>query len=417
MSDSKRAADMLARAPLSAGAAAPLSGIRVLDLTQVVAGPYCTTMLADMGADVVKVERPDHGDDLRSVGRYPGREEHEDYFNANNRSKRSIALDLKNQEDRGVAQALATRAHILVENFAPGTTERLGMDWPTLERINPQLLYCSISGFGQTGPYRSRLALDPVIQAVSGVMSVTGEPSGRPMQIGAPIGDVLAGMFAAYAIVAMLRVVEKERRGRSIDISMQDALLAALGPRMGETLQGQRLPDRLGNENPMRVPADTYMTADGRHLSIICQNQRHWAPLCRALAHEEWIEVARFATPAARLENRAALNDAIAAVLISRSVAEWLNRLEAERVPCARVNDYREALEDPQVAHRRLVQALDHPTAGRIRVVGPPWIIGGLETPLFAPPLLGEHGDEVRRDWLGEGEAGESAPRRISEEA
>lgn len=380
---------------------APLSGVRVLDLTQVVAGPYCATMLADMGADVVKLERPGHGDDLRTVGRYPGRHAHEDYFNANNRSRRSIALDLKDDSDRRIAHALAAKAHVVVENFAPGTTKRLGMDWETLKEINGRLLYCSISGFGQTGPYRTRLALDPVIQAVSGIMSVTGEPEGRPMQVGAPIADVLAGMFAAYAVVAMLRVVDAEGRGRRIDVSMQDAMLAALGPRMGETLQGQRNPDRMGNENPMRVPADTYRTADGRYLAVICQNQRHWAPLCRALRRPEWTDDPRFATPAARLANRDLLNAAVARTLAAGPVAEWLERMEEERVPCARVNNYREALDDPQVAHRGLVREFAHPTAGAIRVVGPPWIISGMDTPMFPPPLLDEHGEAVIRDWLG----------------
>lgn len=381
-------------------AAPPLAGLRVLDLTQVVAGPYCTTMLADMGADVVKVERPDHGDDLRMVGRYPGREEHEDYFNANNRSKRSIALDLKNEADRRVAHELAFKAHVLVENFAPGTAARLGMDWETLSSANPRLVYCSISGFGQTGPYRSRLALDPVIQAVAGNMSVTGEPNGRPLQVGAPLADVLAGMFGAFAIVSVLRSAERDGVGRCIDISMQASMIAALGPRMGETLQAGRVPDRLGNENPMRVPADTYMTADQRYVSIICQNQRHWAPLCRALGREDLKDDPRFVTPAARLAHRAAVNAEIVAIMKTRTAADWIERLEAERVPCARVNDYREALEDPQVEHRGLVRECVHPTAGSIRVVGPPWIIEGVESAIFSPPRLGEHGADVIADWL-----------------
>jgi crotonobetainyl-CoA:carnitine CoA-transferase CaiB-like acyl-CoA transferase len=388
-------------------APAPLAGVRVLDLTQVVAGPFCTTMLADMGADIVKVERPDHGDDLRTVSRYPGREDHEDYFNANNRSKRSIALDLKLDADRDVAHALARKANVVVENFAPGTAARLGMDWKTLKAINPRLVYCSISGFGQTGPYRSRLALDPVIQAVAGNMSVTGEPDGRPLQVGAPLADVLAGIFGAYAIVALLRAVERDGVGRFTDISMQAAMVAALGPRMGETLQANRIPQRMGNENPMRVPADAYSSADDRYVSIICQNQRHWEPLCHALDRADMIHDPRFATPTARLSNRAILNSEIARVMKQKTAAEWVARLDAQRVPCARVNDYREALEDPQIIDRGLIHTLDHPTAGRIRVVGPPWIIEGVESPMFPPPRLGEHSREVLADWLGHGVAAE----------
>jgi crotonobetainyl-CoA:carnitine CoA-transferase CaiB-like acyl-CoA transferase len=389
-------------ASTTAVACVPLAGIRVLDLTQVIAGPYCTTMLADMGADVVKVERSDHGDDLRTVGRYPGREQHEDYFNANNRSKRSIALDLKIDADREIAHSLARKAHVLVENFAPGTAERLGMGWETLRVLNPKLIYCSISGFGQSGPYRSRLALDPVIQAIAGNMSVTGEPDGRPLQVGAPLADVMAGMFAAYAIVSVLRSSERDGVGRYVDVSMQAAMVAALGPRMGETLQANRVPERFGNENPMRVPADAYSTADGRYVSIICQSQRNWEPLCRALGREDLAHDPRFATPSARLENRTVLNAAIVKLMAQKSSTEWIRRLEAERVPCAQVNDYREALDDPQIADRHLVRSLDHPTSGTIRVVGPPWIVDGTETPMFAPPRLGEHTDPILRDWLGQ---------------
>lgn len=385
----------------------PLAGLRVLDLTQVVAGPYCTGMLADMGADIVKVEKPDGGDDLRTVGHYPGREEHQDYFNANNRSKRSIVLDLKREDDRKIAYQLTKKADVLVENFAPGTAGRLGMDWETLKELNPRLIYCSISGFGQSGPYRNRLALDPVIQAVAGNMSVTGEPGGKPMQVGAPLADVMAGMFGAFAIVSLLRIVERDGVGRYIDISMQASMIAALGPRMGETLQAGSVPQRIGNENPMRVPADTYLASDGHYIAIICQNQRHWAPLCRALRREELVDDPRFSTPKLRLKNRETLNGLISGIINTDVAAQWIKSLEAERVPCARVNDYREALEDPQVVYRGQVRKLDHPTAGTIRVVGPPWVIDGIGTPMYPPPLLGEDMAKVMADWLGSKNAAE----------
>ena len=226
--------------------------MRVLDLTNVIAGPFCTTMLADMGADVVKLERHRVGDTLREIGRYAGREAHQDYFNANNRSKRSIELDLKTTGELAVALDLAAAADILVENYAAGTTDRLGIGYEAVRRRNPRIVYCSISGFGQTGPYRDRPALDPIIQAVAGLMSVTGGPQDVPLMTGAPLADVIAGMFAAYAAVAALRRAERSGVGQFIDISMQDALLAAQGPRMGEVLQTGRSPARHGNENPMR---------------------------------------------------------------------------------------------------------------------------------------------------------------------
>ena len=391
---------MTTQDPASINTDAPLAGVRVLDLTAVVAGPFCTTMLADMGAEIVKVERADRGDDTRTATRYQGREGHEDYFNALNRSKYSIALDLKRPAARDAARALAAKANIVVENFKPGTAARLGMGWDDLKAINPGLLYCSISGFGQDGPSRDRLALDTVIQAISGLMSVTGEPEGEPMLAGTSICDILSGMFAAYAIVSALHAVRRDGKGRHIDLSMQAAAIAVLSSRMGETLQADRLPPRMGNENPMRVPANSYATRDGRFIQIIVLNQDHWAPFCRALGRPEWIDDPRFATPPLRVQNRSTLNDLTAAEFVQRDAAEWSERLTAERQAFAPVKNYREALTDPQVEHRGLVKTLDHPTAGKIRVVGPPWSISDCDTPMHAPPTLGQHTDAVLRRWL-----------------
>ncbi len=378
----------------------PLGRFRVLDLTQVLSGPHCTQMLADLGADIVKVERPGYGDDLRNTLAYTGREEHQDYFYANNRSKRSIALDLKSAPDRDIARALAREADIVVENFAPGTAARLGMAWDDLKPINPRLVYCSISGFGQTGPYRDRLALDPVIQAVAGIMSVTGTQDGPPLQIGAPLADVMAGMYAAYAIVGALHGVRDSGEGRYIDISMQETMLAALGPRMGETLQAGKLPGRHGNGNPLRVPAESYRTADGRYLAIICMSDRFWPPICRAIGRSDLAEDPRYVKMVNRVAARATIDAMISEIFAQRTVDEWIPVLEAERVPFARVNDYGEALADEQVAHRELVRELEHPTSGPIRVVGPPWQMTGGSRPSSSPPLLGEHTTEILRDWL-----------------
>ncbi|NKB56344.1 MAG: CoA transferase [Alphaproteobacteria bacterium] len=378
----------------------PLGRFRVLDLTQVLSGPHCTQMLADLGADVVKVERPGFGDDLRNTLAYEGREDHQDYFYANNRSKRSIALDLKSPRDRDVAHALAKQADIVVENFAPGTAARLDMAWEDLQAINPRLVYCSISGFGQTGPARDRLALDPVIQAIAGVMSVTGAPGTPPMQIGAPLADVMAGMYAAYAIVGALHGVRDTGEGRYIDISMQDTMLAALGPRMGETLQAGRLPQRQGNGNPLRVPAESYRTADGRYIAIICMSDRFWPPVCRAVGRDDLIDDPRYTKMADRVADRSAIDAMLSEIFVQRTADEWVPILETERVPFARVNDYAEALSDPQVEHRGLVRELQHATSGAIRVVGPPWQMSGDPLPSQPPPLLGEHTADVLHEWL-----------------
>lgn len=384
----------------TAEACRPLAHVRVLDLTQVVAGPFCTMMLANLGAEVVKIEAPGRGDDLRAVGRYPGREAHEDYFNAANNSKKSIELDLKNPTHREVGQALATQADIVVENFAPGTAARLGMGWDDLHALNPRLLYCSISGFGQTGPYRERLAMDPIIQAISGIMSVTGYPKSGPTAIGAPLADVITGMFGAYAIVGMLHQVQEEGRGRYIDVSMQAAMLATLGPRMGGALNAGISPDRIGNQNPMRVPSDVYHTLDGAHVYLMVHHDRVWAPFCRAVERPEWIDDARFATNRLRCEHRDVLNRLVFERFAACDVADITARLAAERVPHAVVNDYVEAVADPQVLHRGVVQEVTHRSSGPIRVIGPPWLVDGHPVRVGPPPALGEHLDDVLRNWL-----------------
>lgn len=380
----------------------PLAGIQVLDLTRVIAGPYCTMMLADMGADVVKIEEPLKGDELRWVGRYSGRALHdEDYFNASNRSKRSIGLNLKNQVERDIAQELARTADVVVENFSPGVAERLGMGWEALSKQNPRLIYCSISGFGQSGPYRNRLALDPIIQAVSGVMSVTGNADEAPMQIGAPLSDVVAGMFGAYSIAAALSGRALTQKGRYIDISMQDAMLAVLGPRMGEALQAGINPQRHGNENPMRVPANSYQTKDGDYIAIIVQNDNHWEGFCKAISRADLFQMPDFKTMKERVLHRKHLDDVVANEFLLRGTEEWASRLEECRIPYARVNTYLEAVDDTQVKYRKLIKEITHPVSGNIKVVGAPWVLDRDKDEVFPPPLLGEHTSEILQGWLG----------------
>lgn len=388
-----------------ASGAGALAGVKVLDFSHVIAGPYCAMMLADMGADVVKVERRNGGDDLRTVGRYPGRRpEDEDYFYMLNRRKRSIALDLKSPEDRALVRDLAAEADVVLQNFAPGTAERLGIGAEELRAHNPKLVYCAISGFGQTGSLRDRLALDPIIQSMSGVMSVTGEPDGPPLQIGAPVADVVAGMFGAYAIVSALLQVERTGQGAFIDISMLESMIAVLGPRMGEALQAHHQPPRHGNENPMRVPAGLFECGDGHSINFIVQNQAYWAPFCRALDRPEWLEDPRFTTMQDRVRNREAINELVRARLKDEPAAVWLERLLAQRVPCGPYYDYLDALNEPHVRERGLVIEVEHPVSGRLELVGPPWV-GTLEDPpLDPPPLLGQHLRDVLNDWLSRSE-------------
>ena len=376
MADAPPAAQSHSSPAVEAPGTVPLAGLKVLDLSQVVAGPFCSQMLASLGADVVKVEPP-QGDDLRSITRYQGREAHEDFFNANNHSKRSIVLNLKRPEHLEVGRALAGRADVMLENFAPGTAERLGMGWRHLHPLNPRLIYCSISGFGQEGPSRNRVATDPIIQAVSGVMSVTGEPGRDPIKVGAPLGDVIAGMYGAFTIVSAWHAVKADGQGRYIDISLQAAMVAALGPRMGEPLHTGNSPGTVGNQNPMRVPGNAYKTADGSYIQIIVHNERHWPPVCRALGREAWIDDPRFATNRQRVAHRAEIDRLFAERLAERTTAEWMALLDKERVPAAPVNNYAQALADAQIAFRGQVRELEHLTSGTVRVVGPPWIMTG----------------------------------------
>jgi len=379
----------------------PLAGVRVIDFTQVVAGPYATMMLADMGAEIVKIERAGHGDDLRRTMPYKGREGHEDYFNALNRSKKSVALNLKDKKHLEIALGLIKQADVVVENFSPGTVDRLGVGWEIAHRLNPKLVYCSLSGFGQTGPQRSRLALDSIIQAVTGIMSVTGFPEADPVMVGAPLADVISGMFAAYTIVSALRLVTDQGGGQYIDLSMQDALLAAAGTRMGETLQAGIAPPRLGNENPVRVPANTYRTADDRYIAVMVHDQEQWKTFCEAMNKAEWLEDGRFATMALRLEHRKEMNKVVAERIALKDSAHWAVRLTEYRIPYALVNDYIQALEDPQVKHRGLLHEVDHPVSGKIKVVGPPWRMSNTNTEVRSPPTLGQHTAEVLQEWLG----------------
>ena len=379
----------------------PLAGVRVIDFTQVVAGPYATMMLADMGAEIVKIERAGHGDDLRRTMPYKGREGHEDYFNALNRSKKSVALNLKDKTHLEIALGLIKQADVVVENFSPGTVDRLGVGWEVAHRLNPRLVYCSLSGFGQTGPQRSRLALDSIIQAVTGIMSVTGFPEAEPVMVGAPLADVISGMFAAYTIVSALRLVTDQGGGQYIDLSMQDALLAAAGTRMGETLQAGIAPPRLGNENPLRVPANTYRTADDRYIAVMVHDQEQWKTFCEAMDKAEWLEDGRFATMALRLEHRKEMNKVVAERIALKDSAHWAVRLTEYRIPYALVNDYIQALEDPQVKHRGLLHEVDHPVSGKIKVVGPPWRMSNTNTEVRSPPTLGQHTAEVLQEWLG----------------
>jgi len=377
----------------------PLNGVRVLDFTHVIAGPFTTMMLAQMGADVVKIER-EGGEPLRHIPRFKGREGHSDYFNAVNVSKKSVGLNLKDPKDQSFVHELVKQADVVIENFAPGTADRLKLGWEDFKALNPKLIYCSISGYGQTGPQSKRPATDPMIQGVSGLMSVTGLPDGPPTLVGSPVSDVTAGMCAAFTIVSSLRAVEKGGPGCYIDLSMQAAMMYAMGPRMAETLQAGIVPPRIGNRNFIRVPSDVCLTKDGKYAFVHCSNNSRWQALCRIMDKPEWLEVEKYASMNSRFENRDELNGIVAERFAEHTLEEWRPRFEAEKHPFMEIHDYGEAIDHPQTQHREQIATLPHDKDGPIKVVGPPWKITGYTPKLESPPLYDADKEGVMRDWL-----------------
>lgn len=376
-----------------------LSGIRVLDFSRVLAGPYSTMMLAELGADVIKVEEPKAGDESRQWR--PFVEGQSGYFFSLNRSKRSIGIDLKKDEGKRIARELAEKSDVVVENFVPGVVERLGIDYQTLSQRNPRLIYCSISGFGQTGPYRDKKAYDPILQAMSGIMSVTGSKGVEPVKCGVAITDVFAGIFASFAISTSLFRRERTGRGQFIDLGMLDAALATTTFQSALYLYGGEVPGLLGSQHPTRVPSANYLTADGRYIHLI-PNEPQWPKLCEVLGIPEVATDPDFATNSLRIENRESVNAIVADRMRMKTVDEWLPLMEAAGIPAGPVNSFDRAVADPQVNAREMIQTFDHPVAGRQLAIDMPYRFAEDGTHIrSAPPLLGQHTNEILGGLLG----------------
>ncbi|MGH9101750.1 MAG: CaiB/BaiF CoA transferase family protein [Acidimicrobiales bacterium] len=381
----------------------PLEGIRVLDLTQALAGPYCTMVLADLGADVLKVEAPGKGDDARHWGPpFVGSEAA--YFLAMNRNKRSLALDLKSEGGRATAQAIAARCDVVVENWSPGTAERLGVGPALLREANPRLVYCSLSGYGQDRP--DDPGYDQIIQGDAGLMSLTGEPQGPPTRAGIPIADLASGMFAAHAILAVLLERERTGQGRHIDVAMFDSVVAMLSYQATQYLATGQSPERVGNMHATIAPYALFATSDG-HVNICVGNDAQWQRLCSALGLEDLGQDKRFSTNALRVEHKADLYGVLRAHLGQRSTEDVLARLRDAQVPSGRIRDLDELFSDPRVHRRGLELRASHDRLGPLRVPGGPWKLDGVGVQLRAlPPLLGEHTEEVLRELGIDGVSG-----------
>ena len=379
----------------------PLEGVRVLDLSWVLAGPYCTMVLADLGADVVKCERPPFGDVARTTG--PLIEGESGYFFSVNRGKRSIAIDLKQDAGRELFLRLVPEFDVLVENFRPGTLERLGLGYERLAEVHPGLVYVAISGYGQTGPLRDRPALDVVVQGAGGVMSVTGEPGGPPVRPGLSLGDIAGGLFGVIGVLAALRERERSGLGQLVDISMLDCQLAVLENAFLRYHLTGRVPQPMGTRHPWAVPFQAFPTADGHIVIALAWGvPNQWALLCSELALVELIDDPRFAESQARAANHTELEPLLTEAFRTRTTADWLARLEPYGIPCGPLNNIAEAAAQPQVAAREMLTPVEHHTLGRIPLVNTPVKLsrtpGGIRD---SSPDMGQHSRGVLSDLLG----------------
>lgn len=384
----------------------PLNNIRILDITRALAGPYCTMMLGDLGADIIKVERPGIGDETRGwgppfvgkpYGPYPGESA---YFIAANRNKRSVTVNIQTVEGQEIVHRLAGISDVLVENYRTGDLDKLGLGYTDLRRLYPKLIYCSISGYGRTGPYADRPGYDAILQAEGGMMSITGPVEGPPSRAGIPIIDITSGMFAATAILAALRARDLTGEGQLIDISLFDSHVALLTNVASNYLVGGKPPRRLGNAHPNLVPYDAFTARDGWFIVGVA-NEKQWTLLCDVLARPDLKTDSRFAANRDRVTNREALGLELNQIFSQRDTNDWLAELTRAGLPCGRINSIPEVFSHPQAQAREMALESEHPTAGTVQFPGFPYKFS--QTPaeiLKPPPLLGEHTEEVLTSLL-----------------
>jgi crotonobetainyl-CoA:carnitine CoA-transferase CaiB-like acyl-CoA transferase len=381
--------------------AGPLQGIRVLDLSRILAGPWASQMLADLGAEVIKIERPGSGDDTRAWGPpYMPDEKGEAttesaYFHGANRGKQSVCIDMSQPEGQTLIRDLARQSDVLIENFKVGGLKKYGLDFDSLSTINPKLVYCSITGFGQTGPYAERAGYDFMIQAMGGMMSITGEADGQPMKTGVAIADILTGLYAANAIQAALMHQQKTGAGQYIDMALLDVQVATLASQAMNYLATGTSPARLGNAHPNIVPYQAFATSDG-YIILAVGNDSQFLRFCELSGNPELAADERFQKNSNRVRHRDSLLPQIKEIMLQKTSAQWLEALNARGIPCGPINNIEQVFADPQVQHRGMQLELDHPAAGKVAGVASPIRLS--LTPIEyqqAPPMLGQHTDDV----------------------
>ncbi len=376
-----------------------LAGLRVIDFSRVLAGPYCTMLLADLGADVIKVEHPQGGDDTRQWGP-PWLDGESAYFLSVNRNKRSLTLNLKHQKGRELAHQLAISADILVENFKVGTMAKYGLDYETLSQQNPGLIYCSISGYGQNGPDRDRAGYDFIVQAEAGLMSIIGPPEGPPYKVGVAIVDITAGMFASHAILAALYSRQQTGRGQMIDIALLDSQIAWLANVAQNYLVSGQAPKRYGNAHPNIVPYEVFQTSDG-YLALGVGNDKQYQRLCDVAGRTDLWDDTRFQTNPGRVTFRDELIPKLQEVFLSRPTATWIEQLSAMGIPVGPINDIPTVMQHPQVQARQMVQIIQRPDGKDVPQLGPVAKYSATPARIYRhPPALGEHSQEILRQDL-----------------
>ena len=377
----------------------PLKGVRVIDCSRVLAGPYAAMVLGDLGADVIKVERPGRGDDTRAWGPpFAGGESA--YYLSINRNKRSMTLNLKSPEGKAILRQMVAGADVLIENFKTGDFDRMGIGYEALREVNPGLIYCSITGYGTTGPYASKPGYDFMLQAEGGIMSITGPADGEPYKVGVAIVDVTAGLYAANAIQAALHYKEKTGKGQKVEVSLFESQIAWLINVASAYLVSGEPPRRYGNAHPNIVPYETFPTADG-YIAAGAGNDAQFARFCKVLGLEDLPDDPRFRTNADRVNNRHVLIPLLRERFRTRTTEEWIAALEAASIPCAPINTLDRVFAHPQTRARNMLVEVEHPTIGQLKMVGLPYKLSGTPLGIYRhPPLLGEHTDEVL-DELG----------------